>query len=376
VRTTTAVVVLVLIAAHALALASVAYRRRKVPGALALMAVMGSVAWWSLAYAGELAVAGRSDKILLSELEYVGIVTLPAALLVAVCQTTGVGPRLDRRRLGLLALPAVAMLALVVTNGAHRLVWRTATIGAELPHDLSVTHGAAFWVHAGWSYVLLATALGVLVRAVAASPERFRPQLGSLALSVGAPIIANIVYLTDIPPAPQFDPTPFAFAISAAALAYGLFRFRAFDAFLGLVPVAREALIKDMSDAVVVLDGAGAVVEANVAAHRLVAPGSVGLAAALERWPSELRTVGAGATRAEVEHERRGRPVVLDVQASALRDRGDRVVGRLVVARNWFSCRRRAGGRRTSCARARPATASSSRARTTSSSASMRTAGC
>jgi PAS domain S-box-containing protein len=60
--------------------------------------------------------------------------------------------------------------------------------------------------------------------------------------------------------------TPFSFTVTGLAFAWGLYRFHLLD----LVPVAREAIIESMSDAILVLDLQNRIVDLNPAAQRLI----------------------------------------------------------------------------------------------------------
>ncbi|GAH59887.1 unnamed protein product, partial [marine sediment metagenome] len=61
------------------------------------------------------------------------------------------------------------------------------------------------------------------------------------------------------------DLSPSAFVISGLAMAWGLFRFRLFD----ITPLARDTIIEDMSDGVIVLDAQNRFIDINPAAQRI-----------------------------------------------------------------------------------------------------------
>jgi hypothetical protein len=84
--------------------------------------------------------------------------------------------------------------------------------------------------------------------------RRYRPQTAVILVGVLAPWLANAVYLLGLGPLPNLDLTPFAFSLSGLALGWGLLRLRLLDAFVGLIPTARDAVVERMRDGVVVLD--------------------------------------------------------------------------------------------------------------------------
>jgi PAS domain S-box-containing protein len=90
-------------------------------------------------------------------------------------------------------------------------------------------------------------------------------QAGALLVAVAAPWVGNALTVFGLNPFPKLDLTPFAFTITGVAMASSLFLFRLLD----IIPVAREAVIDSMSDAVIVLDEQNRIVDLNPAAQRL-----------------------------------------------------------------------------------------------------------
>ncbi len=78
---------------------------------------------------------------------------------------------------------------------------------------------------------------------------------------------------------------PFVLAVSSATFAVGLFRPHMLDLFLGLVPVARDAVVEAMADGVAVIDEAGRVADVNSAAVAIL---GMPKAVALGRTAGEL----------------------------------------------------------------------------------------
>jgi PAS domain S-box-containing protein len=64
----------------------------------------------------------------------------------------------------------------------------------------------------------------------------------------------------------RIDLTPSAFTVSGLAMAWGLFRLRLFD----IIPMARDAVIENISDGVIVLDTQNRLIDINPAAQRII----------------------------------------------------------------------------------------------------------
>ena len=258
---------LLMAAALSAALVSYAWRRRGTPGAETLALLMAGLCIWTAGYALELSGADLPTKIFWAKVEYIGIATVPVAWLAFALQYTGGEARLTGRNLALLsALPLITLL-LAWTNEAHGLIWSSTGLDEDGPFPaLEVDHGAWFWVHLSYSYLLLLIGTVLLISMLTRSPNLYRKQNLALLVAVSVPWVGNGVYILGLSPVPNLDLTPFAFLLSGTAIALSVFRFR----FLDLVPVARENVVEGMTDGVVVLDLRDRVVDINPAAERLL----------------------------------------------------------------------------------------------------------
>ena len=321
---------LLVAAALSAGLAIFAWRRRGTPGAGALALLMLGVSVWSLGYALEFAGSGLEAKVFWAKVEYLGIATVPAAWLVFALRYAGRERWITRRNAALLAfIPAVTLL-LAATNEAHGLVWSRTALDPS-GAVLLLEHGAWFWVYWVYAYLLIASGTFVLVSTLLRSPNLYRRQGGALLLGVAAPWAGNGMYVLGL--SPFLDLTPFAFLFSGMALSWALFRFRLLD----VSPVARDAVIEGMDDAVISVDPRGRVVDLNPAARRVLGrPASEAVGEALSRVAPDLAALLGGGDASEEAHgkldlgegaERRS----YDVTLSPLRSRDGRLKGRLLV---------------------------------------------
>ena len=259
---------LLAVAAISAVLLFYSWRRRGMTGAQALAVLMAGVCIWAAGYALELSGANLSTKIFWAKVEYIGIASVPVAWLAFALQYTGREGRLTGRNVALLSALPLVTLVLAWTNEAHELVWSSTELdrrgGPFLA--LEVDHGAWFWVHLSYSYLLLLIGTILLITMLSRSPHLYRKQNLALLVAVLVPWVGNGVYVLGLSPVPNLDLTPFAFLLSGMAIALSLFGFRLLD----VVPVARDNVIEDMTDGVVVLDMQDRVVDINPAAERFV----------------------------------------------------------------------------------------------------------
>jgi PAS domain S-box-containing protein len=239
--------------------------RRGVAGAPAFVWLALAVAEWVLTYALELGTGNMARKILYSQLQYLGIASVPLAWLAFTLQYTGRGAWLTRRKLALLLIEPLIALTLVFTNTAHGLIWSSiGTAGEFMP--LPVEHGSWFWVHVAFAYVLMLLGSILLVQAIVRSRPVYRRQAVALLVGAAAPWLGNALYIFRQNPLHPLDLTPAGFAVTALAVGWALFRYRLLD----LVPVAHSAIVAGLRDAIIVLDARNRVLDLNPTAERIL----------------------------------------------------------------------------------------------------------
>jgi PAS domain S-box-containing protein len=137
-------------------------------------------------------------------------------------------------------------------------------------------------------------------------------------------------------PIPHFDLTPSAFTITALAWAWSLFRFRLLD----IVPVARNAVVESMSDAVIVLDQHNRITDLNPSAQRILGHPPAELvgqpAAQILSVRPELveRYHDVAEAHEEIILDVGETPCYFDLRISSLFHQGGHLAGRLIILRD------------------------------------------
>jgi len=243
------------------------WRRRHVAGALPFTVLMACGAWWQLTYSLELASPDIDAKLMWVDLEYPGIVSVPVAWLVCAHQISG----LRVRRAGLviallLTIPLITVL-LKWTDRWHGLVWSDYTVGNIGALDVLLPmYGPWFTVHTVFSFGAVIAGTVLLLRFALRTSPLYRLQVSALIAGTIAPWIGIFLYLSRVV---ALDLTPYAFTITGTLFMYSLFRLRLFE----LMPVARDTLIENMHDGILVLDERQRVIDLNRAARTLLGTG-------------------------------------------------------------------------------------------------------
>jgi PAS domain S-box-containing protein len=245
------------------------WRRRRFPGAIAFVGLLLLIAEWSLTDGLEYMSADLPSILFWDKAIYVGSVAVPVAYLIFVLYYTGRNRLLSTRNISLLSIIPAATLLLRWTDETHHLFY--GTYGLVTSYGLTVlqcTYGYWFYVDVAYSYALVLFAIALLVRQFSRSQGVARRQSLILLVSTFVPLAASIVDVLNFNT--PFDWTPLAFTFTGFGFFWAVFRLHLFE----LMPVAREAIVRDMPDAVIVLDPSGRVVDINPAGEQIFGSGA------------------------------------------------------------------------------------------------------
>jgi PAS domain S-box-containing protein len=249
------------------ALAAWLWPRRRSPVAQALIGLLLALALYVAGHTWALAGGSPAHIERVLWLKYAGVCFSPPFAGFLFAELTGWNRYLSRRlRLGLLA--AAAGLALLnLTNGLHG--WFHAGVVSESGNGWVTNRllpGPGYVLHKLW---LAGTCLfGLFATAGAwrgASPLQRRQMLLLLAALL-PPWIVNLLYHAGFSLLGPHDASPFFLAPFAALLAWSVAR----DGLSRVAPIARNTLIEELDDGMVVTDANRMVVDANPAARRLL----------------------------------------------------------------------------------------------------------
>ncbi len=313
------------------------WRRRHVPSAMPFVILMFAVAQWSLTYAFELGGSELQTKVLWAKIKYLGVVIVPMAWLFFALKYTGRAGWSKPRKIALIAIVPIVTLLLVWTNDFHGLIWRTARLDTSGSFYLRVSmHGAWFWIHLTYSYLLLLLGTVLIIQALIQSPKLNRWQAGTLLVSILAPWIGNALYLYGLNPFPNLDLTPFAFTLTGVGLSWSLFRFQLLD----ILPAAREIFFESISDVAIVINAENQIADINPSAQRILGCSASELIGrpvekGLSRWPDLAQHCrDMNEIHSEIVLSEDGRKLYFDLSISPLKDKYDFLTGRLIVLRD------------------------------------------
>jgi PAS domain S-box-containing protein len=271
-------------------------RHRPNLGARSFSILMAAVSLWAFVALFEVAAPDLQTKIFSYQIKYIFIVIVPLAWLIFTLYYSNRMRALKRHHLILLLIVPVLTLVMVATNSFHHLMFTRFEMVTEDRLSLIYPHfGPLFWVHTLYSYIVLLAGFICLIKHLTDFPVHYRHQVAVLLIGGMTPWIANIIFIFGIGRFAYFDFTPVAFTISGMAFMWGISRYRLLD----IIPIARDLIIQNMYDGVIVVDDDENIVDINQTALTLLkvpAAGVIGARAehviswwsALKRYPASF----------------------------------------------------------------------------------------
>jgi len=246
-----------------LSLAAYGFRQRPRPGATSLSAFMLSTAVWAGGALGASLADTLAASILWTRFEYLGIVGVPITFFALAARYTGNERLLTRPRTLAISVVGLGIVLGHWTTDLHSLFYVDVFPSTTTLSGYDVVHGPLFYVWIVVGYALTFGGCALLARMLYHSQRIYRRQAGATLLAAVAPLVSNAAYVLDVT---NSDLTPIAFAACGGALGWAMHRFE----FMDLTPVARETVVENIRDGVLVLDDADRIVDVNPTGRHLL----------------------------------------------------------------------------------------------------------
>jgi PAS domain S-box-containing protein/putative nucleotidyltransferase with HDIG domain len=318
---------------------SYTWRHRHVRGARAYAWFLGGQTLTIIGFIFELVSPVLGDKIFWDKVQWLTLswmVILP--LLVFCIQYSEYTLRQPAFFWGPILIFLTLFTALLLTDNVHHLFYPNPQISNDDPFpELEYEFTYIIYIYV-LVYLYAANLYGIslLARRALQPHNPYSSQYWIIVAGLLIPLFLSIFTLSEIQITPQRDATPFALAIGNLIVAWGLFRYGLFD----IAPIAREQIVENMSDPVIVLDPMNRIVDINKAALTLMdkpASDVIGRSSALAfaKWPFVVELLDEPVEqRKEVSALSSGRTLFFDISISHIVDRSGELIGRIVVARD------------------------------------------
>ncbi|MEL6937668.1 MAG: diguanylate cyclase [Cyanobacteria bacterium J06598_1] len=297
--------------------------------------------WLMLAIAAYAATAAGSEVsnsagtlTFWTTLEYIASNSTIALYLTFALHFTGFKSWLShRRRFAIWALPVFNM-ALVLSNHWHHLVWTGITLYPTNSHLNIIHHGAGYYWIAACFYIYVFTGSAFVTRSGIRSSHLHRRQAITIVVGSLPPLIAGTLFTLGISPE-NANILPMSFLLTGLIYFASLFSFRLFD----LLPIARDRLIEQMNDGVLVIDRENRVIDMNPAARKYAyRPKSICTGQKLARVLNDWEEIVHHCYHADdfTSHvvAKPSIPCYIEVRITYLHDHEQRFIGKLLVLRD------------------------------------------
>ena len=213
----------------------------------------------SVGYLFEITATTQEVALLATKLSYVGKVYIPPLALFFVLDYCRI--KVPKVLVGLLTVVHTVVLVLVMTCEHHDLFYTTISFSREglFPHLVHM-HGV---VYVGYTALVLCYAiwmLGVCMYRYRKAERKERDRISCLSLIVLLPVLGLVLYLSGI--TMGYDATAVSYVWSGIILLVSIFRHDFFDT----VNFAKNYVVENLSDGLVVLGNQGQFVYANAPA--------------------------------------------------------------------------------------------------------------
>ncbi len=259
--------------ALALLIAGVAWRQRATRGARTYTVLMVTLAVWSTLYVGQLLPPTVAAKRPWFIARHAMSPLFPMAFWVFAARYTDRRELLDRRLLVPLVAVGVALIALVLVNPGE-LYWSALAIDSMgALFLLELTLGPLFWLNCVYIFGVVGVAHVFIVSTWKRTFASYRPQLLVLTVVGSIEFGLSVLFLSEHTTlVPGLNPWPnvqlITYGATIAALPIGWSYVN--DFFFDIQPLARQAVIESMDDAVYIVDREGTIRYTNPPGNRLL----------------------------------------------------------------------------------------------------------
>jgi signal transduction histidine kinase len=300
------------------------------------MWLMVPLAAWSLIYGVQLGYGSRANQLIWQRLGLAVGGTVPPLWLLFTLQYFDREAWLSGRwRLALAAEPLLFGL-LTLTNHVHHLIWQDSAMRVtSVVQMVELSFGWGYYAHMAFAYLLVIGGLAQFLSFLQRTNRLHRRQTALVVMGVIPPFAGNIAYTFQVTwgPLPALDPTPFLFVFTGLFWSLALFEFD----LLKRTPFARQRIIDEMGDGLIVLNTARTIVNTNLVADRVFDPTPpIGedISDLLESVPAVSANTLAELDGATVTARFNEQQHAYDVDCLALTDDQSQTVGHMIALRD------------------------------------------
>ena len=313
------------------------WQRRGVPGNKYLALMLSLNTFWIISFIIEVFALSPEAKYFWLQMQYLAVATIPITSLIFVLAFTEQLDWLKRRGVWLVFLEPLISIILTLTNSYHHLAWAAERYITQAGYTFAeIVYGPWAWFHLIFAICLATIDTAIISRHAPHTPRVFRFQ--SVVISMSIPLVALGVLLDGIA-LPMFQGVKFT-TIAITVAAFILLTVLTLRRVGDILPLARETILENMSDGVIVLSPTNQIVDLNLSASDLLGKNLTEASGTPIDviWPAWPRTTAMPKDKGEVIKEiyldtAKG-PRSFDIRMSSILDELGHNTGTLVILRD------------------------------------------
>jgi diguanylate cyclase (GGDEF)-like protein len=261
--------ILFLTALMSLIVALLVWNRRNTTTGAVLILFMISITLWSFFSGIEAGTSNVAQRVFWSKMEYLGFVWASPLCFLFVLSYTNHWKWITRP--GLYAIGSISVITLILawTNNFHGLIWSDFQQGNPRFNTLIYVHGAWFYLYTFIQFCLFCLSVGILLRDLKVQKSPYRQQTLTILAAIMIPGVAGVLYSFGISPIPGLDWMPLCSFFTGVLFTWSIYYYRLLD----LVPIARDILVEQMLDGMIVLDDQQRIIDINPSARKMIKGG-------------------------------------------------------------------------------------------------------
>lgn len=235
---------------------------RQEPLALWLGGAFAALLVWNIAYMLELAAFELAAKLIWANMQFIGATLLPVFWLQAMLVATRARP-LSRGLAACTYIAAAAVIACIYLDPGQLFRGQPRLDTASAIVFVDADYGPAYyflWLPFAWG--LLIATLGVLGRGCLHWDQQVKARSRLLLVATLVPMAGGALFISGLLPWPNYNPTVASLSLGSIFCTVALLRYR----LLALTPLARDTVIEQFADGVIICDADGLLIDVNPAA--------------------------------------------------------------------------------------------------------------
>lgn len=243
--------------------------QRPNPIAWPLALFMFTASAWAIPHAISLGYTDVEQVTFWQQMRFPGTVFAPVMYFVLVLRYAGYERWLSRWSYTGLSVIPLLTIVVVWTNTYHGLYWDSVSITRTLGMSAFVPEfGPWYWIALGYLYLLMFTSLCILAVEFVQSGRVYQRQVGVIFLGGFLPLVTNMAVNIGFGQDLMLDFTSMTLTVVGLVFVVALFHLD----LLEVRPVARDRLIEELDDGVVIFGPEGLVRDFNTTAAQIIDP--------------------------------------------------------------------------------------------------------